>query len=357
MRFRPVELADYRGVAACLERNGMSVPGEAEWRRLWDAHPYRTEFADVPRGFVLEDQPGIVGTIFNFWAKYWFRGQSLRAAISGDAAVDPAYRAGSIKLLGETVRQPGVDMYLNGSPSAVASKIMDTLKVTRVPQAGYDVSLLWIANGRRFARAGLRRKGVPLGPVLAPPVGVGLRVLGALRMRRGGRRVVPVRRYAQFDDAFDVFWEALRDQTTRLTGYRDRAMLEWRYGAALRAGHARLLCAERDGALAGYAILLERGRPGLGLRQFLVHDLRCLDEDPAIALGLLQGALEETSAAGLDLLEWVGQAGAPRAVAERTCATRFRLDVWQAFYYTRDKALRSGLRAPDAWAFGPYDSD
>src|SRR5437870_2970548 len=99
MIFRAATSADFAGIAACLARNEMSVPTEDEWRRTWDQHPYSDDFRDVPRGFVLEADGVIVGSIFNLWARYWLNGRTLRVAISGSAAVDPAHRRGSIRLM------------------------------------------------------------------------------------------------------------------------------------------------------------------------------------------------------------------------------------------------------------------
>jgi hypothetical protein len=356
MIFRPATLDDHSGITACLDRNGMPAPSEVEWRRSWDEHPYAADFAEVPRGFVLEDDGRIVGTIFNLWAKYWLNGRALKVAISGSAAVDPAHRGGSIKLLGETVRQRGVDLYLNGSPSDVAAKIMDGLKVRRVPQHDYDVSLLWPVYAHRVARAGLRRRGVPLSSLAAIPAGALLSMRSALRVRS-----VKTKDEAQvepgFSTAFDGFWERLRDESTRLTAFRDRRMLEWRYGRLLAEERAQLLTVRRAGRLEGYAVLVRVAREKLGITQYQVHDIQCLGEDAGVTKALIRRAIRETRAAKLDLLEWVGQSGPRRDTAARMSSLTYRLDVWQAYYYTRDPALKRDLESPDRWSFGPYDSD
>jgi hypothetical protein len=356
MILRPVERGDYRGVAGCLQRNDMTLMPEEDWLRSWDEHPYVADFMDIPRGFVLEVDGQIVGTIANIWAKYWLNGRTLRVAISGSAAVDPAHRGGSIKLLGETVRQRGVDLYLNGSPSAVAAKVMESLKVRRVPQRDYDVSLLWPTSGRRVALAGLRRRKVPLARLAAIPAGAWLGVRTAFKSA-----LVRTRDRAEsepaFTSEFDDFWEQRRSESTRLIAFRDRRMLEWRYARLLARGRARLLTVRRSGRLAGYAILVRTARERLGIEEYLVHDLQCLGDDVGVSAALIHAALRETRSAGLDLLEWVGQAGPRRDTAERASSLTYRLDVWQAYYYTRDADLKRELGDPDRWSFGPYDSD
>jgi hypothetical protein len=357
MIFRPVVVGDYRGIASCLERNNMSIPSESEWLRTWDEHPYAHDFNQVPRGFVLESDGAIVGTIFNLWAKYWLRGRVLKVAISGSAAVDPEHRSGSIKLMGETVRQPHVDLYLNGSPSEVAARIMDTLKVRRVPQPDYDVSLLWPVRGSDVALAGLRRRRVPLASVLAWPAGLAMRTVSRVKALslRGAECPVVIRE--SFADEFDELWEALRAQSTRLLGFRDQAMLRWRYSKLLAQGDAVVLLAHRDQAPVGYAVLVRMTRPRLGLEQFLIHDIQCVNDDPDVTRALLSRALKETRRNRLDLLEWVGHAGASRRIAERATGFRYQLNVWQAYYYTRDPELKQALASSDHWGFGPYDSD
>ena len=356
MNFRPVERGDYAGVAACLRRNEMTLLAEDEWLRLWDEHPYAADFADVPRGFVLEADGQIVGTIANLWAKYWLNGRTLKVAISGSAAVDPAHRGGSIKLMGETVRQRGVDLYLNGSPSAVASKIMESLKVRRVPQPNYDVSLLWPAAARRVALAGLKRRKVPLAGLASIPAGMvlGARAAAKASSVRTKDRAEPE---SGFSDEFDEFWERRRSESTCLIAFRDRPMLEWRYGRLLSGGRARLLTVRRSGRLAGFAVLVRMAREKLGIEEYLIHDIQCLGDDSGVTAALIHGALRETKAAGLDLLEWVGQSGPRRDTAERTSSLTYQLDVWQAYYYTRDADLKRELERPERWSFGPYDSD
>src|SRR5262249_2540088 len=109
--------------------------------------------------------------------------------------------------------------------------------------------------------------------------------------------------------------------------------------------------------LVGYAVLARMTREKLGIEQYLIHDVQSVGDDPGITAALIRGALRETKAAGLDLLEWVGQSGLRRDTAQRTSSLTYRLDVWQAYYYTRDADLKRDLDTPDRWSFGPYDSD
>lgn len=335
----------------------MSTGSRERWLALWDDHPYRDDFAGVARGFVLEVDGSIVGTISTLWAKYCFMGREWRVGIAGNAAVDHSHRSGSIRLFGEQLLQPGIDLYVNGSASATASKIMEALKVCRIPQADNDVCLLWAANGHRVAQAGLARRRVPLARVAAWPVGAGLRVATSVKLRRAGRAGYPVSVCAEFSDEFDRLWALLRRDSTRLLGFRDSAMLRWRYAHHIGAGAAVLLTVRRDGSLAGYAILVRRHHARAGVGAYGVHDFQCVDEDPDLAASLLSAAVSEARRASLDVVEWMGFSGFKRAIAERSCLLRYHLEYWQAYYHARDGGLKEALKSPTPWDFSPYDSD
>ncbi|MEQ1693767.1 MAG: hypothetical protein ABMA00_20935 [Gemmatimonas sp.] len=335
----------------------MPVWSREQWDALWDDYPHRQEFAGVPRGFVLEVDGAIVGSISSVLAKYSLAGRELRACAAGNAAVDPAHRAGSVRLFGEQLLQPGIDLYLNGSASAVTSKIMDTLKVPRIPQADYDVSLLWALRGTGVAKAGLTRRGVPLASLLAWPVGVGMQLVSTVKIRSGARARYPVRVVDSPAPDFDDLWERIRARTSTLVAFRDHLTLRWRYGKMIAAGNATILAVHRDGVLAGYTALVRKGHPKLGVDSYVVHDLQCVDDDEALTTSLLAAAWKHARAASLDLLEWTGFAGTKRAIAERSSTLRYRLGVWQAFYYTRDAALKPQLTESARWDFCGYDSD
>jgi hypothetical protein len=334
----------------------MSAGSREHWLAIWDEYPHRAEFEGIPRGFVIEADGSIVGSISSVWAKYSLAGRELRATLAGNAAVDPSHRASSIRLFGEQLLQPNVDLYLNGSASEATSKVMETLKVRRVPQPSNDVCLLW-GSGTRFARAGLERKGVPLARVAAWPVGLALGMGSSFKIRRAGGTPYPVIETDAFSEEFDDLWRIVRGRATQLIGFRDSATLHWRYSREIAAGNATILTVRRDAKLAGYVTLVRRPRPALGVTGYCIHDFQCVDDDPELVSSLLAAAWRQTRKASIDLLEWSGFAGQKRAIAERSCLLTFSLDVWQAFYYTKDRGLKAELDSPARWEFSSYDSD
>jgi hypothetical protein len=354
---RPAEIADYDGIARCLDRNGMVCAPRERWLATWDAYPHAEDFPGVPRGFVIESDGGIVGTITSVWANYCLGGRELRAILAGNAAVDVAHRGSSMRLFVTHLLRSGVDLYLNGSAAAATSKVMDALRVPRVPQADNDVVLLWPARGNKLASAGLQRRGVPAARLLAWPVGLGLGIVSRARLRRLGAARLPTTRIRAFTEEFDDLWRRLRSGSTRLLGYRDAATLEWRYGSRVRDKTATVIGVHRDGVLSGYAILVRAARPRLGLTNAAIQDLQCVDEDPDLLASLMTAALRAARTDGLDALEFPGFAGPKREAAERASLLRHHLDVWQAYYFCNDQKLGDELNASRLWDFSAYDSD
>jgi len=353
---RPAESSDYDGVVACLQRNGMPAWTPGQWRALWEEHPSRHDFVGVPRGFVLDADSSIVGTISSLWAKYRFRGRDLRAVVAGRAAVDAEHRANSIRLFGEQLQHAGADLYLNGSASVTTSKVMDAMKVPRVPQAGNDVALLWPARAMVVARVGLSRRRVPLARLFARPVASLLEAASAIRLHSFAKPR-GVDEVSRFDSDFDAFWQSMQERTSQLIAVRDRTTLTWRYGPQVAAGEAHVMVARKAGLLVGYAVLVRRPRPSLGVTAYVIHDLQCLNDEGETMMALLSAAWRRTRRDGLDLLEWSGFSGIRRLRAERVAVLPYQLDVWQAYYFTKDPVLRRELAVTDAWSFSSYDSD
>lgn len=335
------------------------MPGlsRERWLSIWEDYPYRKEFEDIPRGFVLEADGSIVGSISSVWAKYALGDRELRVVIAGNAAVDAAHRSASIRLFGQQLLQPGIDLYINGSASETASKLMETLKLSRVPQPRNDICLLWPTRGSSVARAGLERRGVPLAGALAWPVGAGLHFYTRLKLHFPAHELYPVQSTDSFSGEFDLFWQVLRSGATQLIGFRDSATLRWRYSRLVSAGGATILTVRRTGEFAGYAVVVRGQHPSMRIAACSIHDLQCVDSDPALVTSLLAASWRYARDLSVDLLEWSGFSGSKRAIAEKAAALTYRLDVWQAFYYARDRGLRKELEAENRWEFSSYDSD
>lgn len=356
MRVRPALLTDFEAIQAVLARNGLSAV-DPDQRRTWRlAHPFRAEFEGIPIGWVLEHNSGeIVGTFSNIHMMYEMDGKRYKCGIAGSWGVDAQHRNSSLLLAMAYFGQKGVDLCFSGSASSVSSRLMPMLKAKRIASTDYDLSYFWITRHRAFAEAVLRKKNIPGARLLAPVAGMALRTAD-LKIARSAHVSGDVQTFDNFGHEFDEFWERLRHGGGRLRAVRTSAMLEWRFGAAVREGRALVLGLVRERHLWGYIVLCEKDREHLKLRQFVIADLQALEDSPESTLSLVAAAIEATRKRGKDALEWQGWNTGKRELALTLKPRFYRYPVWPLYYKAIHPELITALARPDNWDFSPFDA-
>jgi hypothetical protein len=353
VRLRAATLADADAIGQLQKRNGLGGLDTAEWRSQWEGYPFAAEFSDVPIGWVLETESGsVVGYLGNIHMLYHLDGRGVKGAIATAWAVDSDYRGASLQLLLAFLKQKGVDLVLDGSANQAASRVLTGLKVPRIPIPGYDLPCFWAARPRGFAKAVLTKKSVPGAEVLAGPAGMLLTARDAIRRSGRGRTSSPVRRIQEFDDRFDSFWQRLRAGPPRLRAVRTRAALEWRFGG----GEATVVAAGRDGTLTGYAVLMRRNSPELGMDLYDVADLQADHDDPATVKDLLLESIQIAREEGVDAVKIMTGTPAKRAPIEELRPYTYRLPFWQLYYKASSPELSAALSTADSWDFSLFDT-
>lgn len=309
-------------------------------------------------GWVLQADDEIVGYLGNVALQYRLGDRTLTAAATHAWAVDPAHRNGSIALVQQFLRQPGVDLLLNTTANFEASRVFDALRVPRVPTDDYDVSLAWITNPVGLAGSALRHRGVPLSGVLRYPAAAALAVHGAGRGIRGSSPA-GVRRLdmsdSDFDRRADAFWDRLGEDSSRLLAWRDSAALRWRFGHGAKT---TIYVTEAKAEIQAWAVVRDDDNAGIGLRRRRIVDLRVTGNDrDAHVVQLLRAARADCRRDGVHVLEAVGFAGRTRACLESAAERRRRLPAWMFYYRATDPALAARLARPDAWDPCFFDGD
>jgi hypothetical protein len=355
-RTRPATLKDFEGIAAVCGRNGMPIHSREGWERLWTEYPFRTEFEDIPIGWVLEDPAGeIVGSISNVYFMYLWRGERLRAAAAGNWAVDLEHRSASLHLGAQFYQQKNVDLLINGSTSQVASQLMPLYKARRVPSPGYDQSLLWILSPRKVAASALARKKIPGAAMLRLPAGAALWAQDVWRQSgRRSRRPDALATW-KFDERFEDFWIRRREGAMQLLAVRTRTLLSWRFGPRLERRQAVIVTLEGGSSMAGYLILNRRDRAGL--KNYQVADLQVLTENPDHVQELLLGGLAQARAEGVDVVEMQGFNEFKRTAALALNPHRYDYPFWQTFFKPVRPDLEHPLAQASNWDASPFDSD
>ena len=357
VRLRTAALDDGDAIRQLQERNGLGSLDPLAWRRQWEEYPYAAEFRDIPMGWVLVAGSGrVVGSLGNIHMLYDLGGNRIRGAIATAWAVDAPHRGHSLQLMMAFLKQKGVGLCLNGSASPTASRVLRGMKMSRIPIPGYEVPCFWAARPSGFARAALARRSVPAAAILSWPAGMLLSARDVLLRSGRGRILSAMHRTGEFDHRFDTFWQNLSGGPRRLRAVRTSAVLDWRFGAALRDGQAAVVTATRDGALNGYAVLVRRQSPELGMQLYDVADLQALRDEASTIRDLLLGAIGAAREDGMDAVKFLTGTPVKRAPATELRPYCYRLKFWQLYYRAGTPELGSALSNADAWDFSPFDT-
>ena len=148
----------------------------------------------------------------------------------------------------------------------------------RVPVGDWSTAAYAITRYRAFARAALRRKGVPLAGALAAPVAAALLLKDALTAKAlpdGPAGPSSSARLDGFDARFDAFWRELVAQNPATVAGRPR-----RRGSAValrRSRCGRGGCGSspplRDGLIRAYCVLKQHHLPP-GVRSMKIVDFQ-----------------------------------------------------------------------------------
>lgn len=352
VQLRPITWDDAPGIAALAKRNGI---GELDLS-IWTEYPLAHEFDAVPAGWVLETGDGeIVGFLGNVHQMYEFAGRRLKAAIATNWMVDAAHRAKALQLVLTFYKQKDIDLYLNGSASPVATKVLAGLKIPRMPIPDYATPCFWAVRPRGFARAVLRRKKIAAPGLLSLLAGPALGIYDLLRSSGRGAQTVAVERATRFDAAFDDLWPRLSAGSPRLRAVRTAAVLHWKYGRDLAAGNAIVLVAGPRQHPSGYAVLIRRDGSELGMEMLEMADLQAAGDDPQIYTSLILAAIQTAREEGADALRLVTGTPSKRRPALALKPYTYELPFWQ-LYAKVPADLTEALAPADTWDFSRFET-
>ena len=132
LRSRQATFQDYDEVSsASLYR--LEPETREEWVHLWANNPAYHQFPDWPIGWVFENGDKRVMDIGNVPLLYELGEQRLTVTASRAFVVDIPYRSYSFPLLNHFFKQKQVDLFLDTTVNAEASKAHEVFRALRVP--------------------------------------------------------------------------------------------------------------------------------------------------------------------------------------------------------------------------------
>ncbi len=361
---REAQHADFLGICAVLQRNGLQGFRSGTWEALWVKNPALGDLhRNVPIGWVLESDNEIVGFFGNFALRYFLGDVPLRAAAATSWAVDKSFRGQGLELLYQYLGQPSVDMLIDTTASDVVERLMRSMGMPRIPQGNVDKSLFLPLNNFRFLNAFFRRRGLSHGLSKALSC-VGFPIVCAeewLRRRGPGPAAPPewaeIVSLDKLGDDFDVLWRAKRAEATRLLGDRSAEALRWHLTIHGDYQAMEIFGARREGNLLGYLILAFSSQEDVGLRRARIMDIFVGADDQEITDGLLRLAFTRARIKKCDIFEMIGFPKNIRRIFEAWNPYTRQLPSWPYLCRFMSSQFARALEEEDSWYFSPYDGD
>ena len=356
---REASFDDYPQIALLQARYGMDARSYAEWSHFWVDNPAYRGREWWPIGWVLENQQHeIVGYLGNIPLIYQLQGKSLLAATGRSLVVDVPYRTHSFLLLNQYFRQSRVDLLLNTTVNAQAVAAYRAFRAQQVPVGEWDRPAFRILNYGGFASSLLRSKSVPGASILGLPVGAALALRDLLlRKNRGVQCGTPVEACTRFDQRFDTFWEALKKQTSKLLGNRDRKTLNWHFKYALRSGRAWVFAAGGKQQITAYAVFQRDDNRRFGLKRIRLVDFQSIGDDYSLLLPMFATAFKRCQRERIHMLEVMGHCAQKREIVDALLPHTRHLGFWMYFYKANDRELAKTLSQPELWDPTGFDGD
>jgi hypothetical protein len=350
---------DYAGVNDLMQRHGLETKAFEEWKHIWEYNPVLTKRTEPwPIGWALENNSKLVGFLANIPTFYSCSGRRWLVTTASGWVVDEPHRARSIALLARYFLQKDVDLFLNTTARIEAGKVFEAFKAKRMPLSSYEDALFWITAPRAVVRGFLIKRSIPGAGPLSLPLGLAMMAVLFLRSSK-----IPqfgaVREIASFDARFDVFWNELRQRSTKLVSWRDAETLNWHFKYALAGKRARILILEANDTLVAYAVLYRQDSPGLGLKRYRLADFQCLDNsETEHAFGALLGhSLGLCRQEGVHMVEAIGFSPEKRAAFESFAPLRRKMDCWPFYFKSRQPEVETALSTASVWDPCIYDGD
>lgn len=358
-------LGDYQQITALTARNTLEIKTQDEWNHLWIENPVYKEFPNWAIGWVLEQDGEVVGFLGNIPLSYSFKGREIVSACTYSMSVDLRFRGHSILLIKRLLRWATLNLEFHFCTTANqnSARLLERLKIARVPVGDWGNSAFWITNHRGFMRVVLERKGWPKG--LAYPASAALRLREKLTKRRAWMQQGWTQQASElcpcssFDQRFDVFWEELqRAYPNRLLSTRSRKVLDWHFKHALKQNKAWILTwNEGPSRVLAYAIFCRSDNSQIQLKRMRLVDFQTLNGDHNVLIPMLVWGLRKCQQEGIHMLEAFGFRPDKQHVIDGLDPYRRRLASWAYFYRCLNKTLEEELRNADVWDPSHFDGD
>lgn len=365
---RPVRPDEMRDANAFLIDMGLTLPTDparvdAFWAGRGQHNPaLAIHDADVPRGWVLEDDGRMVGFFGNLPLAGSHNGKPVRIACASAWGIHPDYRDQTEAMCRAYFEQPNVDLLIVTSAIKPTARRFEQFDGAPIPQPNLSDIPYWIVDSWGFLRAAFRKKGQ--GKTMAWVSGLLASVPLDFSMRIKGRRpygalnhITPVG-IDGIDAAFDDLWARKQKELTgRIVAVRDATALKWCFGLGSNHAETKLIRYDKDGSLRGYVAVVQENAPEIGLKRLKIADVLIENDDPDVARALFAAAYEYGIAKRCHVVEIIGLAPSLRALVGNHKPYSRSMPTQPFYYKVVNPALADAANDPEGWYISAFDGD
>lgn len=357
-KIREATLGDYAQIAALNSRNGLEVKSQEEWEHIWVNNPAYKNTPHWPIGWVAEMNSEIVGFVGCIPLSFFFKGREIIANCTHSLCIDPPYRGYLILLAKRYMKHcRRLECSVDSSANANSYRLLEALKIPRVPVGDWGNSVFWITNYVGFVGSALERKRWP--KFLAYPGAAILRSRDRLtKPNLQIRQTMEVFPCSEFDERFDRFWEELKQAyPNRLLATRSREALQWHFKYALAKKRTWILTVGEPSRISAYGIFYRADSPEINLKRVRLADFQVLDGNTQKLVPMLAWGLRKCEEEGIHMLEAYGFRPEKQNVIDSLAPHRRQLPAWFYFYKAWNKNLEGELQNPEVWDPSHFDGD
>jgi hypothetical protein len=361
-KLREASFEDYSQIASLASKFDLHTEAYPAWTHLWVNNPAcRALQTGVPIGWVLDVDGLIAGYLGNITLSYHLEGKTYLAATTRAWVVDTPYRSYSPLLLATYFQQRNVDLFLSTTVNSQSEAAYSSFQSTRVPVGAWDRTLFWITNYRGFTASYLRKSASSMAEPLSYPLSAGLYLSDRIKKSHLPKHNgIPVRPVDCFDERFQLFWEELRRQKSRiLIADRSQESLDWHFRFALQQNRAWIYTVEGKSGLIAYAVFLRHDFPQVGLTRMRLADFQCIAPENSLNIltAMLATATDRCRKESIHMFELVGVTPALEKGLQSASPHGRPLGSWLSYYKVNNASLMGLLKNPEVWEPSLFDGD
>ena len=156
---------------------------------------------------------------------------------------------------------------------------------------------------------------------------------------------------------FDGFWHKFLARNDGMITSREPSRLSWLFDDSLAAGIVKIIAAEKDGEIKGYALIRRYPREEGFFNNHSLYDICAVDNDQAVLKLLVRAAKRLAGDDRGFLMMYVGALPNQDKWLLPYLPTCIKGEHSMIFYGSKNKEIMQSIEERKGWFFGPFDGE